>query len=39
MVGVTIIGGAGPRVGWARFYLEPVDESGQSVAAAVEQIR
>lgn len=38
MVGVTIVGGAGPRVGWARFYLEPVDEGGQSVAAAVDDV-
>ncbi|MGI8681239.1 MAG: nuclear transport factor 2 family protein [Mycobacteriales bacterium] len=38
MAGVTIVGGPGQRVGWARFYLEPVEEGGQAVAAAVDDV-
>lgn len=35
MAGVTILGGQAERVGWARFYLEPVEEAGHAVDAAV----
>lgn len=36
MAGVTIVGGRDERIGWARFYLEPVEEEGHTVAAAVD---
>jgi ketosteroid isomerase-like protein len=35
MVGVIIFGVGGGRVAWARLYLEPVEQTGQGIEAAV----
>jgi len=35
MRGVTVLGAAGERAGWARFYMEPVDTSTAGVGAAI----
>ncbi|MBA2390177.1 MAG: nuclear transport factor 2 family protein [Geodermatophilaceae bacterium] len=38
MAGVTILGGPGERIGWARFYLEPIEQAGPTVTAAVDDV-
>jgi ketosteroid isomerase-like protein len=37
MRGVTVLGGAGDEIRWIRFYLEPVEQGGVGVDAAVQQ--
>ena len=38
MAGVTVFGVADGRAAWARFYLEPVDQQGDSVDDAVRRV-
>ena len=37
MRGTTILGVEGERIAWARFYMEPVDDDGVRIGAAVAQ--
>ena len=35
MAGVIIFGVRAGRIGWARLYVEPVEQKGEGIAAAV----
>ena len=37
MRGVTVFGGDGDEIQWTRFYLEPVEQGGVGIEAAVQQ--
>jgi ketosteroid isomerase-like protein len=37
MAGVTVLGTRDDQIAWARLYLEPVEESGGDIAAAVQE--
>jgi hypothetical protein len=38
MRGVMIMGVAGGKISWARLYVEPVEERGKGIEAAVEEV-
>lgn len=37
MRGVTVLGVDGERIGWVRFYMEPVEQDGSDIDAAIRE--
>jgi ketosteroid isomerase-like protein len=37
MRGVTVLGVEGDRIGWVRFYVEPVEQDGAGIDAAIHE--
>lgn len=37
MAGVTILAMAGDKVGWLHFFMEPIEQGGSAIDAAIRQ--